>query len=126
MLEPDTAETLIQYDGRFYRGVPAVTQNSYGQGLAYYLGTVLSRRLTIALAKQIAGQQGVPYYDGLPLGVEICTRQKGKQMWRFIFNNTEKVQKVNREDKVLTLQPFQMEIIREEISQEQQEREGVS
>ncbi|MDE6568371.1 MAG: beta-galactosidase trimerization domain-containing protein, partial [Lachnospiraceae bacterium] len=91
---------------QFYEGTPAVTLNTYKQGKVYYVGTVLERKAYISLAKKIAQQSNVEYIDDLPLGVEITERRKGKDCWRFIFNNTMQTQEVLG----ATLQPFEMKI----------------
>ena len=106
LLELDTAEALAVYGEQFYEGTPAVTLNTYKQGKVYYVGTVLGRKAYISLAKKIAQQSNMEYIDDLPLGVEITKRRKGKDCWRFIFNNTMQIQEVLG----ATLQPFEMKI----------------
>lgn len=106
LLELDTAEALAVYGEQFYKGTPAVTLNTYKQGKVYYVGTVLERKAYISLAKKIAQQGNMEYIDNLPLGVEITMRRKGKNCWRFIFNNTMQAQEVLG----ATLQPFEMKI----------------
>jgi len=39
ILHPESAEVLAEYEGDFYAGSPALTQNSFGQGKALYLAT---------------------------------------------------------------------------------------
>lgn len=86
------AKTLMTYQGRYYEGMPAVTQNRYGEGLAYYVGTVLDRSSYVAIAKLMARECNLHYEENLPVGVEITYRKSKDCDWRFIFNNTMKEQ----------------------------------
>lgn len=109
LLEPDTARVLAVYGDQFYKGTPAVTVNDYKRGHVYYVGTVLERQAYIALAKRMASQCNMDYWEELPLGVEITKRRKGQDCWTFFFNNTMEVQCVEGKN----LQPFEMQIVKQ-------------
>ena len=83
-----SAETLMTYQGRYYKDVPAVTRNHYGDGIAYYAGTVLDRSSYVAIAKLMAKECKLQYEETLPVGVEITYRKSKDCIWKFIFNNT--------------------------------------
>jgi beta-galactosidase len=107
LLAADTARVLAVYQDGFYRGTPAVTCNHYGNGTAYYVGTVLERKAYSSLAKVMSLEMGLDFIDNLPQGVEVTYRQKGDHKWRFVFNNTMEEQNVLDEG---TLAPFEMKI----------------
>lgn len=67
----------------------------------------------ISLAKCMASEKRIFYYDNLPLGVEVTYRQKDEKLWRFVFNNTNKEQKVCLDSKTYWMKPFEMKISRE-------------
>lgn len=116
LLETTTAEVLAQYDENFYRGTAAVTRNQYGNGEAYYLGTVLTREAYIALAEKILQGRGMLYQRELPLGIEITQRKGNGKCWSFLFNNTDHVQQVHfnktdmLEEEIEVFEPFEMKI----------------
>lgn len=113
ILEAETAQVLAEYGDRYYSGSAAVTRNCYGAGTVYYIGTVCDRMFYISLAKCMASEKRIFYYDNLPLGVEVTYRQKDEKLWRFVFNNTNKEQKVCLDSKTYRMKPFEMKISRE-------------
>ena len=112
ILEAETAQVLAEYGDRYYSGSAAVTRNCYGAGTVYYIGTVCDRMFYISLAKCMASEKKIFYYDNLPLGVEVTYRQKDEKLWRFVFNNTNKEQKVCLDSKTYWMKPFEMKISR--------------
>lgn len=123
IIDEGKAKVLAYYDEDFYRGSAAVTQHSFGNGMAYYVGTVPNRRGMLALAALAAKEAGLEYEEGLPFGVEYSTRKIGKQTWGFLFNNTDTVKRfswrhVSQEGKgercSEELQPFEMRLIAED------------
>lgn len=107
--ENENVEVLARYDEQFYKDFAAVTRNKYGDGEVYYFGTVLNRDASIGFAREIAKRQQLDIIDGLQKGVEVTYRY-GDKKWRFIFNNTEKEQKVIIGKEQITLKPFEMNI----------------
>lgn len=107
--ENENVETLVRYDEQFYKGAPAVTRNRYGDGEAYYFGTVLNRDGSIEFARRIAKKQGLDIIEGLEKGVEVTYRYNDKT-WRFVFNNTEKKQRIMLGKEEIILKPFDMNI----------------
>lgn len=106
LIIPDKAEVLMTYAENFYKDVAAVTRNSYGEGKAYYLGTVLNRCAYISIAKMIALENEISYYEDLPLGFEITKRASSNKIWKFYFNNTMK--EISYQDRLY--KPFEMYI----------------
>ena len=49
---------------------------------------------------------------GLPLGIEVTERSKDGQMFRFIFNNTNKPQTFILYGAEYSMQPFEMIIVK--------------
>ncbi|MCH5268691.1 MAG: beta-galactosidase [Lachnospiraceae bacterium] len=108
LLETDTADVLAEYGEEFYKGTPAVTENRYKKGVAYYVGTVLNRSAYISLAKRMAEECGLPYWEDLPLGVEVTKRVRDGKEWLFVFNNTMESKKIRTGE---CLQPFEMKVL---------------
>ena len=92
IIDAEDTKVLARYGENFYQGSAAITQNQYGGGRVYYIGTVLNRRGMLALIKYMIRESGIEYVEGLPLGVEHTVRKNGKEKWTFLFNNTKETQ----------------------------------
>ena len=112
ILRPETAEVIASYDSDFYAGKAAITGNTYGEGRAYYVGTVGDKALYRKLAKAVLAEAQVPFADNLPDNVEITTREGNGVKVQFIFNDTNKVQEFELDGEAVTMQPFEMKIRR--------------
>lgn len=110
VLHLETAEAVAVYDSEFYQGKPAITKNYYGQGMAYYIGTVAEKKLYQKLVKDILTECRIAFVDGLPDNVEITTRTCAGKAVRFIFNNTAKEQCFLLGKEQISLAPFEMKI----------------
>lgn len=112
ILVSESAKVLACYAGDFYNGKPAVTVNGYGDGKAYYIGTVCEKTFYYNLIKNILDDMGISYYKDLPDGVEITVRKGESSSARFVFNNTAIQQAFEFDGKMLKLEPFEMMIER--------------
>lgn len=72
------AEPIALYDRDFYAGEPALTRNSFGEGQAYFLATLLTPDSLRRLIGAICTERGIgsPLADGAapPEGVEVTSR----------------------------------------------------
>lgn len=110
VIHTESAQTLAVYDGNFYAGRPAVTQNLYGKGIVYYAGTVALPALCSQLAKRMLQQAAVPYTADLPRRVEVTTREGGGKKFTFLFNNDDQGKDFIFEGEQIKLEPFEMKI----------------
>lgn len=100
------------YESGFYRGKPAVAENSYGSGHCWYLGTA-GRELYSAIARRLLSGAGVAFEE-LPPGLERCSRENGEAVYVFYFNNSFSRAKLLRKGSVLNFEPFETKIFREQ------------
>lgn len=86
LVHPQGATVLATYASEFYAGTPAVTENQYGQGQAWYVGTRLDHAGLSHLIDHIVAKSGVhPLAMSTPL--EITKRVTGNdQELYFILN----------------------------------------
>ena len=98
------------YDGDYFSQKAAVTVNSYGEGKAYYVGTVCEKRFYHKLVQDILTEAKVKFWADLPEHVEITTRTGSDSCVRFIFNNIDRAQKFVLEGEEISLAPFEMKI----------------
>jgi beta-galactosidase len=95
ILDPSTAKVLATYGKGYYAGKPAVTENSAGKGLVYYVGTeskspfFYDRLISLAAKKSL-----VALNEKIPSGVEVAVRQKAGKKIIFVLNYTSMEQTV--------------------------------
>lgn len=110
VLIADTAEVLAVYDSNFYKGSAAITENRFGNGRVYYIGTVGEKGLYRKIALKILEDSDISFTDNLPDHVEITTREGEGTTARFIFNNSDITQTFMFDGREVSLMPFEMKI----------------
>ena len=110
LLACESAETLATYTEDYHAGTPAATVNAYGNGTAYYIGTVGDRSFYYELVRLAMEKAHVPFIEGLPEHVELTTRTGDSKTFRFLFNNTDKEQNFNLDGQTIHMKPFEMQI----------------
>lgn len=66
---------------------PAITQNAFGKGTAYYVGTVPDRAAFAWLFDRILRQAGVQAPLAAPPDVEVVVREDGARRYTFLLNH---------------------------------------
>lgn len=105
LVRVSTAEVLAAYGQDFYQGWPALTRNSYGKGMAYYISSDFEQGFYDEVYSKIADMSGVksPLAD-IPEGVEVTTRYDKE--YEYVF-----VQNFNRHSVEITLPVEKMELL---------------
>jgi len=90
-IECKGADTMATYrtsiDDRF-NGCPAVTYNTFGKGVAIYVGTVGNSDFTCELLKRILRNTGIKSIAKVPEGVEVIKRVKNGCEFIFVLNHS--------------------------------------
>ncbi len=87
-----TAKSCADYceEGFYYLGMPAVTENEYGRGKAYYIGTRMEQNGIRFLMDKICDAAEIkPIFDENS-ELEISCREKGTDMYYFLINFKDK------------------------------------
>ena len=89
------AEAVVAvFEEDYYAGSPAITQNIFGKGTAWYVGTVPDKNGMDWLLEQVCKTAGVqPVSANAPAGVELLQRVNGKSSFLFLLNHSN--EKVN-------------------------------
>ncbi|MGN6808493.1 MAG: beta-galactosidase [Trinickia sp.] len=95
ILTPVTAETTATYSGEYFAGKAAVTRNSHGKGVVYYIGTVLDEKASQVLMRRIARDAGIDCSLELPDGVEVAIRQSDERRLIFVLNLSKEPKEVS-------------------------------
>jgi len=88
------AEAIVAvFEEDYYAGGPAITQNIFGKGTAWYVGTVPDKNGMEWLVEHVCESTGVQsVLANVPAGVELLQRVNGKSSFLFVLNHSgEKV-----------------------------------
>jgi beta-galactosidase len=101
LVTPLTAEVLVQYDGEFYKGNPALTVNGFGAGKAYHLAARFDAPALSAFYQQVTTTLGIrpSLPDALPHGVSVHVRETEQRRYLFLMNFTEQEQMIKLDER---------------------------
>jgi len=88
VIHADGAEVLAVFQSEFYKGLPAVTRNRFGTGLAYYLGTRLDPDSLGAWLGSVCRELGVNPLVSAPEGVEAALRKSDDRQFLILVNHS--------------------------------------
>lgn len=87
LLHTQGAESLAVYGKDFYRGMPCLTRNIYGKGIAYYIGTEPDAEFLREFIFRLCDEKDIhAVYSSTP-GVEITKRVKNGEATVFVINH---------------------------------------
>jgi len=95
LMHTEGAEVIAEYGSDFYAGLPAITKNNFGDGKAWYVGTVLEQDMLNELIAYIFQSHKIKGFGSLPEGVEITVREKEDKEFIFVMNHSEEEQLIN-------------------------------
>lgn len=90
----ETAAPYAFYDSEYYKGTPAITENIFGSGKAFYLGSVLALDGYIQILKEILTSAGFNEIHELPDGIELAKRSKDGKSIHFLMNLSNQPQSI--------------------------------
>lgn len=89
LIRTEGAEVLARYGEDFYAGVPCVTRNRFGKGMAWYVGTLPEADFLTELTDRICGERGIRSPFPADPGVEITRRVNDRGETWFFLNHSE-------------------------------------
>ncbi|MEZ0538121.1 beta-galactosidase [Fibrella arboris] len=128
LITPTTAKVLAYYDHPVWGNYAAVTQNTYGKGMATYLGCLVSDKVVGKVIEAVAKKAGVWGADqaiAFPLITKTGVNRQGKTV-HYYFNYSATTSKLTYphqtgvdvlsnenidHDKVLPLEPWGVKIV---------------
>ena len=96
-LTPESAETIANYPEQWHmESFAAVTRNSHGKGIGWYVGTVIKEDAFYdKLVSKLLEDADIEGLIKPPLGVEISVREGNGKKLLFLINHTKEVKSVN-------------------------------
>ncbi|QOS78281.1 beta-galactosidase [Paenibacillus sp. JNUCC31] len=92
LLHSEGAEVIAEYGDDFYKGMPVVTRNTFGQGEAWYVASDPEDRFLDDLLGQLAAAKNMDSLLETPEGVEVTARTKDGQQYLFVMNHNATTQ----------------------------------
>ncbi|WP_440118774.1 beta-galactosidase [Paenibacillus sp. QZ-Y1] len=92
LLHSEGAEVIATYGDDFYKGMPVVTRNTFGQGEAWYIASDPEDRFLDGLLGQLAADKNINSLLTTPAGVEVSARTKDGQPYLFVMNHNATTQ----------------------------------
>ena len=87
--------TVAVFEEDYYAGSPAITQNIFGKGTAWYVGTVPDKNGMEWLMEHVCESAGVQsVFANVSTGVELLQRFNGKSMFMFVLNHSGETVKI--------------------------------
>lgn len=87
VIHTEGAKTLAKYEKDFYSGMSAVTENKYGKGKAYYIGTAPEESYLQELFTNILDEKEIAYYDFDCDNIEMTIRHQDQKAYYFVLNH---------------------------------------
>ena len=88
LIHPEGAEVLAQYGTDFYKGMPALTVNSFGAGKAYYVATSPDAAFLNGFLANLCADNGIAPLVSAPEGIESVQRVKDGVSYLFLLNHS--------------------------------------
>ncbi|WP_340390072.1 beta-galactosidase [Paenibacillus sp. FSL E2-0151] len=92
LLHSEGAEIIAEYGDDFYKGMPVVTRNTFGQGEAWYVASDPDEHFLDGLLGQLAAAKNVESLLETPEGVEVSARTKDGKPYLFVMNHNATTQ----------------------------------
>jgi beta-galactosidase len=87
IIHSEGAHVYATYGDDFYAGTPAVTENHFGNGWAYYLASDPEDGFLDVFYKRLLSAYAITPLMSTPAGVEVTLRQTEQQTLLFILNH---------------------------------------
>ncbi|MEC0138115.1 beta-galactosidase [Paenibacillus macerans] len=87
LIHAEGAEVLAEYDADFYKGMPVLTVNRFGNGRAYYVASSPEASFLQGFLKNLCEEKGIKPLFEAPAGVETARRVKDGKAYLFLLNH---------------------------------------
>ncbi len=97
ILHANSAEVLAEYKEDFYKNMPAVTKNSYGEGIAYYCAFANSGDFFEDFVKELVSAINIAPDTGIVTEKGVSVRKRGDVIFVMNFADNEKQVTLDKE-----------------------------
>ncbi len=82
------------YESEFYKGMPVITKNKFGDGEAYYIATASTENFYKDFLKDLCDKIGVEPVINTPKGVEAACRARDNKRLVYLLNHTDEEKQI--------------------------------
>ena len=87
LLHTEGAQSLCEYEQDFYAGMPVLTRNTFGEGVAYYVATRSNADFYRTLIGEICEEAGIRPIMDTPDLIEVTKRSNANGTFLFLLNH---------------------------------------
>ncbi|WP_163578931.1 beta-galactosidase [Gracilibacillus saliphilus] len=87
LIHAEGADVLATYGSDFYKGMPVLTKNQYGEGHAYYIASSPDQLFVQDFVDTIAADKNIQGELDSAQGVEVIARNKADEKILFVMNH---------------------------------------
>ncbi len=102
LIHLEGAEAIATYGEDFYKGMPAVTVNRYGEGEAWYVATSPDKAFLQGFMKNLCDKAGIRPILDTPEGLEASVRTKDGKRILFLLNHNKTASRADIGESVWT------------------------
>jgi len=103
IIHPEGAEVVATHGKEFYAGMPVVTKNQFGQGQAWYIGTVPEKAYLEMQLLEICDELGIESILKPQENIEVSCRIKEGSEYIFVLNHGDGAATIQFDDEVMEL-----------------------
>lgn len=92
------AKEVASYESDFYAGMPVLTENQFGKGKGYYVGTRSNEEFYKKYLGDICESLGIRPVAKTPEGIEATARYNDNGEFLFLLNNTQEEKEIVMEE----------------------------
>lgn len=89
LLHLEGAQALASYEEDFYKGMPALTENSFGKGKAFYVAAGSNREFYAKYLSDLCDRLGILPVLKAPAGIEATVRKNENGSFLFVLNHND-------------------------------------
>ncbi|KHE68385.1 beta-galactosidase trimerization domain-containing protein, partial [Halobacillus sp. BBL2006] len=108
LLVAETADVLYSYQDQFYGDYAAVTKNTFGEGVVYYIGGGIDGTALDVIAKKVVERHSIDYIES-DEDVEVYRRHAEDSSYLFVMNHSDQ----KKQHGAIELQPYESKIVKE-------------
>lgn len=112
IIELKGASQIAEYSTGFYKQTPAITENKYGSGIAWYIGTEPGEELMEDIMTYISEVCEIETLGTAGNGVEMMTRESEDKVWLFVINHTNDEQVYHLHERYTLLEGEREEMLK--------------
>lgn len=87
LIHSEGAEVVAEYGDDFYKGMPVLTKNKFGQGEAWYVASSPDKDFLLDFTAMLSEDKGIKPLLKTDPGVEVSKRVKNNQDFLFVMNH---------------------------------------